>query len=80
MRNIVITGAGRGLGNSMINGPGKTGDHFFLVSGTKPLQTEIQSAFKMDWIPANLSDLSHIDSILRFIDDSPVDVLIFNTV
>jgi short-subunit dehydrogenase len=78
MRNIVIVGASKGLGNSMIDGLGKKGDTFFLVSRTKPMNLEVQSDCKKIWIQADLSNLDSIKTISKAIAETPIDTVIYN--
>ena len=78
MRNIVIVGASKGLGNSMIDGIGKSGDTFFLVSRTRPLNLGLKHNFKKVWIKADLANLDSIKTILKVIDQEPIDIVIYN--
>lgn len=78
MRNIVIVGASKGLGNSMIEGLGKQEDTFFLISRSKPMNLELQTNYKKLWIKADLSDLDSIKVISQAIDRTPLDVVIYN--
>lgn len=78
MKNIVIVGASKGLGNSMIDGLGKKEDAFFLISRTKPMNLDLQTDYKKVWIKADLSDLNSIETISQAIDKTPIDVVIYN--
>lgn len=78
MRNIVIVGASKGLGNSMIDGLGKKEDTFFLISRTKPMNLDLQADYKKIWIQADLSNLDSIETILQAIAKTPIDILIYN--
>lgn len=78
MRNIVIVGASKGLGNSMIDGLGKKDDTFFLISRTMPMNLDLQTDYRKIWIQADLSDLGAIETILQAISMAPVDIVIYN--
>jgi short-subunit dehydrogenase len=78
MRNIIIIGASKGLGNSIIDGIGKEGDIFYLVSRSRPINFDSQTKFKKHWIEADLSDLSSTQTIIKAINKIPLDVLIYN--
>lgn len=78
MRNIVIVGASKGLGNSMIDGLGKEEDTFFLISRTRPMNLDLPTDYKKIWIQADLSDLDSIDIISQTIDKTPIDIVIYN--
>lgn len=78
MRNIVIVGASKGLGNSMVEGLGKKGDTFFLISRTKPTNLDLETGYKKIWIKADLSNLDSIETIIKVIANTPIDVVIYN--
>jgi|KBSMisStaDraftv2_1062788.scaffolds.fasta_scaffold876225_1 short-subunit dehydrogenase len=78
MRNIVIVGASKGLGNSMIDGLGKKGDTFFLISRTKPMNLDQQASYQKIWIQADLSNLDSIKNISQVIDKTAIDIVIYN--
>jgi hypothetical protein len=52
MRNIIIVGASKGLGNSMIDGLGKTDDNFFLISRARPFNIDLPTGYRKTWIQA----------------------------
>lgn len=78
MRNIIIVGASKGLGNSMIEGLAREGDTFYLVSRTKPMNLELNANYQKIWIKADLADLRSIEEISQTIDKTPIDVVIYN--
>src|SRR5450755_2728519 len=64
MRNIIIFGASRGLGNSIVDGIAKEGDKFYLISRTEPQNLRAKSNFEkisqlriLEIIQVNLSSL-----------------------
>ncbi len=78
MKTVVIIGASKGLGNSLIDGLGEKEDQFYLISRSKPHFLQEESGFDKYWIQADLSEENGLLTILETLRDRTIDVLIFN--
>ena len=78
MRNIVITGASRGLGNAFSIGVPNEGDQVWLVSRGEPASLERHDGVRRHWIRADLSDPRAAETIAGYLVGTPLDVLLYN--
>jgi len=78
MRTILIVGASKGLGNSLVAGICKTGDNVYMVSRSEPLNLKDATEYNKIWVEADLSTQQRVDVILNTIASTPIDVIIFN--
>jgi short-subunit dehydrogenase len=78
MRNIIIFGASRGLGNSIVDGIAKEGDKFYLISRTEPQNLRAKSNFEKIWIKSDLSDLRSIQKVYISLKGIPIDIFLYN--
>jgi short-subunit dehydrogenase len=78
MKNILIVGASKGLGNSMVEGLAEKNDTLYLVSRTKPLNLMIKKNYTKIWIKADMSNPECVNKILETVLEKPIDVFIYN--
>jgi short-subunit dehydrogenase len=78
MRNIIVFGASRGLGSSIVDGIGEKGDTIFVVSRTAPASTEVEPGFQKIWIQADLSRPEAANEVIKIMGARPIDVIIYN--
>lgn len=78
MKNHIIFGASKGLGDAFVKGLPEQGDHVWIVSRSRPESLNIQDGVHRHWIEADLSAPSASDKIAEGLKDSALDVLIYN--
>lgn len=78
MRNFIIFGASKGLGDAFVKGLPDRGDKVWIVSRSRPESLKINDGIHRIWIDADLSLPTSCDKIARFLNDDIIDVLIYN--
>lgn len=78
MKNILIVGASRGLGDALSQGLPQTGDTAWLVSRGKPQSLMQQDAVNRIWIEADLSSNAASQQIVAALDGQRLDALVYN--
>lgn len=78
MRNFIIFGASKGLGDAFVKGVPEKGDHVWIVSRSRPQSVDIQDGIHRYWIEADLSQLHSGEKIASALEDKTIDVLIYN--
>lgn len=76
MRNILITGASRGLGAALSLGVPESEDTVWLVSRSQPPQ--VVDGITRHWIQADLATRDGITPIQQALGDQRLDTLIYN--
>ncbi len=78
MKNFIIFGASKGLGEAFVQGLPEQGDQVWVVSRTRPRILDVQDGIQKYWIEADLakSDASHL--IANALHNVRLDVLIYN--
>lgn len=78
-KNILITGASKGIGKSIAIGLAKAGYNLFLTSRNAGLLTKISQETKAkDYCVCNLSIKDDIENLVNFILQNNIDILINN--
>jgi short-subunit dehydrogenase len=78
MKNILILGASRGLGDALSQGLPQAGDTAWLVSRGKPQSLMQQDAVNRIWIEADLSSNTTSQQIVTALDGQKLDALVYN--
>ncbi|PSB22752.1 short-chain dehydrogenase [filamentous cyanobacterium CCP1] len=78
MKNILIVGASRGLGDALSQGLPQAGDTAWLVSRGKPQSLMQQDAVNRIWIEADLSSNAASQEIVAALDGQRLDALVYN--
>lgn len=78
MRNYLIFGASKGLGDAFVKGLPEQGDRVWIVSRSKPASLELQDGVTRTWIAADLSQPTAAQVIAGSIQAEKIDVLIYN--
>lgn len=78
MKNFIIFGASKGLGEAFVNGLPEKGDHVWVVSRTYPNSLNIEDGIEKYWIEADLAKPDASTLIANTLNDVTIDVLIYN--
>ncbi|SFJ64943.1 SDR family NAD(P)-dependent oxidoreductase [Thermoflavimicrobium dichotomicum] len=78
MKNFIIFGASKGLGDAFVKGLPEKGDRVWIVSRNRPESLKINDGVHRFWIEADLSLQTASDKIANVIKDDTIDVLIYN--
>lgn len=78
MKNIIIFGASKGLGEAFVKGLPEKGDNVWIVSRSRPESLNTNDGIIKHWIEADLSKTDAIRKIGNVLNDTPIDVLIYN--
>ncbi|MFD0698045.1 SDR family NAD(P)-dependent oxidoreductase [Paenibacillus sp. GCM10027628] len=78
MKNYMIFGASRGLGDAFVKGLPEKGDKVWIVSRSRPESLDMNDGVDRIWIEADLSLPASSEKIASFIQDDPLDIFIYN--
>jgi short-subunit dehydrogenase len=78
MKNFIIFGASKGLGDAFVKGLPQEGDQVWVVSRTRPNSLNINDGIQRTWIEADLSQRNAAQATLDVLEQETVDVLIYN--
>ena len=78
MKNFIIFGASRGLGDAFVKGLPDTGDNIWIVSRNCPESLKLNDGVHRYWIEADLSLSDASNRIANTLRGVTVDVLIYN--
>jgi short-subunit dehydrogenase len=83
MQNILIIGASRGLGFSLVQGLLRQSDQIFTVSRSKLDLTKLEKIQKLETskiveIQCDLSETKNLPTIYKIIDKNMLDLIIYN--
>lgn len=78
MKNFIVFGASKGLGEAFVKGLPEKGDRVWVVSRSYPNSLNVEDGIEKYWIEADLvkPDASHL--IANTLNDVTIDVLIYN--
>lgn len=78
MKNILIIGASRGLGDALSVGLPDAEDAVWLVSRSEPASVNRSDGVTRQWIKADLSESTVHETIVAGLGEVPLDILIYN--
>ncbi|MGC5773963.1 SDR family NAD(P)-dependent oxidoreductase [Paenibacillus pabuli] len=78
MKNYLVFGASKGLGDAFVRGVPEQGDKVWVVSRTKPDNLKLSDGVERIWIQADLSDLHASTLVSDALQNETLDVLIYN--
>lgn len=78
MKNFIIFGASKGLGEAFVNGLPEKGDRVWVVSRTYPHRLDVADGIEKHWIEADLAKPDASTVIANTLNDVTLDVLIYN--
>ncbi|WP_433745824.1 SDR family oxidoreductase [Paenibacillus amylolyticus] len=78
MKNIIVFGASKGLGDAFVRGVPQSGDKVWVVSRSKPESLTTEDGVQRIWIQADLSELQAAEHIASQLRGETLDVLIYN--
>ncbi|MEO2257579.1 SDR family NAD(P)-dependent oxidoreductase [Paenibacillus amylolyticus] len=78
MKNIIVFGASKGLGDAFVRGVPQSGDKVWVVSRSKPESLTVEDGVQRIWIQADLSELQAAEHIASQLQGETLDVLIYN--
>ncbi|MDF2684169.1 MAG: hypothetical protein K0R47_5359 [Brevibacillus sp.] len=78
MKNYVIFGASKGLGDAFAKGLPEKGDHVWIISRSQPRSVSVDDGVHRHWMEADLSVLGSGEKIAAALDGRVIDVLIYN--
>ncbi|MGG4399415.1 SDR family NAD(P)-dependent oxidoreductase [Paenibacillus amylolyticus] len=78
MKNIIVFGASKGLGDAFVRGIPQSGDKVWVVSRSKPESLSVEDGVQRIWIQADLSELQAAEQVASQLQGETLDVLIYN--
>ncbi|WP_339306420.1 SDR family NAD(P)-dependent oxidoreductase [Paenibacillus sp. FSL R5-0519] len=78
MKNMIVFGASKGLGDAFVRGVPQSGDKVWVVSRSKPENLNVEDGVQRIWIQADLSELQAAEHIANQLQGETLDVLIYN--
>ncbi|MEK3788942.1 SDR family NAD(P)-dependent oxidoreductase [Paenibacillus sp. FSL K6-1230] len=78
MRNYIIFGASKGLGDAFVKGLPDQGDQVWIVSRNKPGSMELADGVNRRWIAADLGQPNAAQVVSDALQGETIDVLIYN--
>lgn len=78
MKNIIVFGANKGLGDALVKGLPEPGDNVWIVSRSRPDSLLINDGVHRSWIQADLSLLTASSEIADVLENETIDVLVYN--
>ncbi|WP_419889587.1 SDR family oxidoreductase [Paenibacillus xylanexedens] len=78
MKNIIVFGASKGLGDAFVRGVPQSGDKVWVVSRSKPESLSVEDGVQRIWIQADLSELQAAEQVASQLQGETLDVLIYN--
>ncbi|WP_145332358.1 SDR family oxidoreductase [Paenibacillus xylanexedens] len=78
MKNYIVFGASKGLGDAFVRGVPQAGDKVWVVSRSKPESLQLEDGVQRVWIQADLSELQAAKQIAEQLRNETLDVLIYN--
>jgi NAD(P)-dependent dehydrogenase (short-subunit alcohol dehydrogenase family) len=76
--NLLITGASRGLGNTLARGLPRSNDTAYLVSRSRPSSLEVEDGARRVWLQVDLSRDDAPDIIAAGVSSDALDAVIHN--
>jgi len=78
MRNYIIFGASKGLGDAFVKGLPEQGDQVWIVSRNKPSSVDLADGVNRRWIAADLGQPNAAQVVSDALQGETIDVLIYN--
>ncbi|MNW30062.1 Rhamnolipids biosynthesis 3-oxoacyl-[acyl-carrier-protein] reductase [compost metagenome] len=78
MRNYIIFGASKGLGDAFVRGLPEQGDQVWIVSRNKPSSVDLADGVSRRWIAADLGQPNAAQVVSDALQGETIDVLIYN--
>ncbi|WP_020618244.1 SDR family NAD(P)-dependent oxidoreductase [Paenibacillus daejeonensis] len=78
MKNYLVFGASKGLGDAFVRGVPEPGDKVWVVSRSQPESLSLQDGVEQVWIQADLANLAAAGQIADRLGEAPLDVVIYN--
>ncbi|KAA8757671.1 SDR family NAD(P)-dependent oxidoreductase [Paenibacillus sp. UASWS1643] len=78
MKNIIVFGASKGLGDAFVRGVPQSGEKVWVVSRSKPESLSVEDGVQRIWIQADLSELQAAEQVASELQGETLDVLIYN--
>ncbi|UHA73781.1 SDR family NAD(P)-dependent oxidoreductase [Paenibacillus sp. 481] len=78
MKNFIIFGASKGLGEAFVKGLPEQGDHVWIVSRSRPDSLNLNNGVHKHWIEVDLSSSEASKQIANTLNGITLDVLIYN--
>ncbi|WP_427180160.1 SDR family NAD(P)-dependent oxidoreductase [Paenibacillus sp. TC-CSREp1] len=78
MKNYIVFGASKGLGDAFVRGLPQAGDKVWVVSRSRPESLKLDDGVQRIWIQADLSELQAAQHIAEQLRGETLDVLIYN--
>ncbi|AIQ36319.1 MULTISPECIES: SDR family NAD(P)-dependent oxidoreductase [Paenibacillus] len=78
MRNYLILGASKGLGDAFVKGLPESGDQVWIVSRSRPGSLDLNDGIKRIWIAVDLSQPDAAQVLSKSIQTEKLDVLVYN--
>lgn len=78
MKNYLVFGASKGLGDAFVRGVPEKGDKVWVISRSRPDNVNLNDGVERIWIQADLSDLHAAQVITDALQHETLDVLIYN--
>ncbi|PYE49752.1 SDR family oxidoreductase [Paenibacillus barcinonensis] len=78
MKNFIVFGASKGLGDAFVRGLPQAGDKVWVVSRSQPESLKLNDGVQRIWIQADLSELQAGKHIAEQLRGETLDVLIYN--
>jgi NAD(P)-dependent dehydrogenase (short-subunit alcohol dehydrogenase family) len=76
--NLLITGASRGLGNTLARGLPRSNDTAYLISRSRPSSLEVEDGARRVWLQVDLSRDDAPDIIAAGVSSDALDAVIHN--
>lgn len=77
-KNILVTGASKGIGREIAVGLAKEGHKMFLTARNEELLKQLSNEINADYCVCDLSNHSDLKNLAEFVDKNSIDVLVNN--
>ncbi|MGG1664255.1 SDR family NAD(P)-dependent oxidoreductase [Brevibacillus sp. NRS-1366] len=78
MKNYIIFGASKGLGDAFVKGLPEKNDNVWIVSRSRPKSLDVNDGVQRHWIEADLALPTACDQIAAALEGHTLDALIYN--
>lgn len=78
MKNYIIFGASKGLGDAFVKGLPQAGDRVWVVSRSRPDSLDMEDGVRRKWVQADLSQPHAAKEVADSLQHEKLDVLIYN--
>lgn len=77
-KNILVTGASKGIGKTIAVGLSKEGHNLFLTARNEELLNQLSDEIKADYCVCDLSNIDELKKLAEFMKKNSIDVLVNN--